>query len=112
MARSIDKKESQKKVKNNYIDDLYSLIDKINVTGEPKVRDALENLYPIHPYTAFLSTFIADEIGSTKRSIFKFLHDDMEYGFRSFIDTSEIGEHNFLTAEYLWDFLNLFYMGY
>ena len=51
-----------------------------------------------------MATFVAQTIGSTERSIFKFLHDDIDYGFRSFINTFEINQRYFLTADYLWDF--------
>lgn len=104
MERSIDKEKEWEDVKNSFVDIISPLIDKISVKDGVKVKKALENLYPIHPYTAYLATFIADEIGSTKRSIFKFLHDDIDHGFRSFIDTFEINERYFLTADYLWDF--------
>ena len=104
MERSIEKEKEWEAVKNSFVDVISPLIDKISVRDGVKVKKALENLYPIHPYTAFLATFISDEIGSTKRSIFKFLHDDIDHGFRSFIDTFEIDERYFLTADYLWDF--------
>jgi hypothetical protein len=104
MERSIGKESEWESVKNKYVDIISPLIEKISVNDGPKVKHALENLYPIHPYTAFLATFIAQEIGSTERSIFKFLHDDIDYGFRSFINTFNIDERYFLTSDYLWDF--------
>lgn len=104
MEKSIDKDEKWEGVKNKYVDVITPLINKISDSDGPKVKKALENLYPIHPYTSYLATFIAQEIGSTERSIFKFLHDDIDYGFRSFINTFDITERYFLTADYLWEF--------
>lgn len=104
MEKSIAKDEKWEDVKNKYVDIITPLIDKISASDGPKVKKALENLYPIHPYTSYLATFVAQEIGSTERSIFKFLHDDIDYGFRSFINTFDITERYFLTADYLWEF--------
>ena len=104
MERSIGKEKEWESVKNKYVDVISPLIEQISVNEGPNVKHALEDLYPIHPYTAFLATFIAQEIGSTERSIFKFLHDDIDYGFRSFIDKFSIDERYFLTSDYLWDF--------
>ena len=104
MERSIGKEKEWELVKNKYVDVISPLIEQIAINDGVKVKHALEDLYPIHPYTAFLATFIAQEIGSTERSIFKFLHDDIDYGFRNFIDTFSIDERYFLTADYLWDF--------
>ena len=104
MERSIKKDFEWESVKNRFVGKISPLIKKITENEGPKIKKALENLYPIHPYTAYLATFIAQEIGSTERSIFKFLHDDIEYGFRNFIDTFEIDEKYFLTADYLWEF--------
>ena len=106
MAKSIRREEGWEKEKNRFIEKLRPLIGQISENGPYKVNKALEELYPIHPYTAFLATFIAQYIGSTERSIFKFLHDDEEYGFKNFINTFDIDEKYFLTSDYLWDFFN------
>ena len=104
MERSIKKDDAWEDVKNRFIDIITPLIERISENEGLKVKKALEKLYPIHPYTAYLATFVAQTIGSTERSIFKFLHDDIDYGFRSFINTFEINQRYFLTADYLWDF--------
>lgn len=104
MERSIKKDNEWKEYKDRYLEKIRPLINKISLNEGPKVKNALINLYPIHPYTAYLATFIAQEIGSTERSIFKFLHDDTDYGFKNFIDNIDVEERYFLTAEYLWDF--------
>ncbi|MEW6528078.1 MAG: hypothetical protein AB1444_15585 [Spirochaetota bacterium] len=62
----------------------------------------LKDVFPIHPYTAFISTRLAERIGSTERSIFNFLYDNSK-GFIKFIQEFPNDEY-FLTADYLWDF--------
>ncbi len=80
-------------------DDLISfLTNNQSATAKSKMK----SLFPIHPYTAYLSTFIARNIGSTNRSIFGFLYDK-ELGFLNFINR-ELNEERLLTADYLWDF--------
>ena len=92
--------------KNIYIysKSLTSLIKKIVKNEGTDVQKSLEDLFPIHPYTAYLATFIARNIGSTQRSIFNFLYDE-KYGFKGFIKRNpERDGRIFLTVDYLWDF--------
>ena len=105
MEKSIKKEKEWEEVKNRFTNQIAPLIEKIAGNEGPNVKKALENLYPIHPYTAYLSTFMAEAIGSTERSIFRFLNDEnTDYGFKKFIDTFDIEDRFFLTADYLWDF--------
>lgn len=106
MEKSIEKEEDVwVDVKNRFINKITPVIKKISNNQGPYVEKALENLYPIHPYTSFLATYLAEIIGSTERSIFGFLHDkDVDHGFRSFINSFEVDERYFLTSDYLWDF--------
>ena len=104
MERSIKKDSGWETVKNRFVDVISPLIEMISENEGSNVKKALENLYPIHPYTSYLATFVAQTIGSTERSIFKFLHEENDYGFRSFINTFEINQRYFLTADFLWDF--------
>ena len=91
-------------IKNKYIDSVKSLIEKITGSEGTQVQKSLEDLFPIHPYTAYLATFIARNIGSTERSIFNFLYDERG-GFKKFIkENPEENGKIFLTADYLWDF--------
>jgi len=80
------------------------LINRVIGNEGPTVKNSIKNLFPIHPYTAYLATFIARHMGSTERSIFSFLYDK-EKGFLKFIEEypTEAGEF-YLTADYLWDF--------
>lgn len=76
-----------------------------NNEGQEKLaRKDLENIIPIHPYTAYLLTFIARNLGSTERSIFQFIFDE-ELGFVKFIeDNPEKEGKKFLTCDSLWDY--------
>ena len=62
----------------------------------------IRRLYPFHPYTAYLATFVSRAIGSAERSIFEFLNDDNR-GFKDFIK-NDIEEIKYLTADKVWDF--------
>ena len=103
---AIKKKDMDKftEIKNKYIDSVKFLIEEIAGSEGIQVKKSLENLFPIHPYTAYLATFIAREIGSTERSIFNFLYDERS-GFKKFIkENPEENGKIFLTADHLWDF--------
>lgn len=103
---AIKKKDINKfaEIKNKYRGLVKSLIEEITGSEGTRVQKSLEDLFPIHPYTAYLATFIARNIGSTERSIFNFLYDE-ENGFKKFIKENP-GENGkiFLIADYLWDF--------
>ena len=103
---SIKKKDKSRweELKNEQIENIIPLIKEIIGDEGVSGQKYIENLFPIHPYTAYLSTFIARNIGSTERSIFNFLYDE-ERGFRKFISSNPDPDENvLLTADYLWDF--------
>ncbi len=107
ISSSILKKDNEKwsELKNKFLNSQQSvnnLIERLSGNDSTAVKDEIRNLFPIHPYTAYLATFIARNIGSTERSIFNFLNDKNK-GFLKFLDT-EIGDSSLLTADYLWDF--------
>ncbi|MGD2086223.1 MAG: hypothetical protein PVH61_08570 [Candidatus Aminicenantes bacterium] len=91
----------QQKVYDKYLE-LETLIDHIAKDQNISIKGKIRDLYPIHPYSAYLSTFISRNLGSTNRSIFNFLYDE-EKGYAKFI-TDEIKDNLLLTADYLWDF--------
>jgi len=81
-----------------------NLIKRISGDEGSFVTDLIKNLFPIHPYSAYLSTFIVRNVGSTERSIFNFLYDE-EKGFIKFINENPIPNGcNFLMPDYLFDF--------
>lgn len=67
-----------------------------------QTQAVIKRLYPFHPYTAYLATFVSRAIGSAERSIFEFLNDENR-GFKDFIK-NDIDEVKYLTAEKVWDF--------
>jgi len=86
--------------KNNSIE---ILLHKITHFEDSEVKENVRDLFPIHPFTAFVSSLISRVIGSTERSIFKFLNDSGK-GFISFINKQPSEGRIFLTAEYVFDF--------
>lgn len=78
------------------------LINFLTNNHSASTKSKIKDLFPIHPYSAYLSTFIARNLGSTNRSIFGFLYDK-EFGFLSYLD-KELNGERLLTADYLWDF--------
>lgn len=93
------KKQSEVFDSSTHWEDLINrLTDNYSASAKSKIKE----LFPIHPYSAFLSTFIARNLGSTNRSIFGFLYDK-EFGFLKYLDKELNGDH-LLTADYLWDY--------
>ncbi len=80
------------------------LISYLTDNGPQEAKNDVKNLFPLHPYTSFLCSSIADHIGSANRSVFSFMYDD-EHGFSGFLQDEEAFLQNrLLTAESLWDF--------
>lgn len=67
-------------------------------------REHIQNLFPLHPYTAFLCSKIANIMGSANRSVLKFMNDE-QHGFKQFIEEpTNYDQKMMLTADWLWDF--------
>lgn len=67
-------------------------------------KNHIKSLFPLHPYTAFLCSTISNHIGSSNRSVVKFMHDESD-GFAAFIDDENNAVQGMLmTADSLWDF--------
>lgn len=72
--------------------------------NDPQERQYIQNLFPMHPYTAFLCSTISNYIGSSNRSVIKFMHDE-DSGFKAFLNDEEsLSSNKLLTADSLWDF--------
>ena len=72
--------------------------------GGAEEKKSISDLYPLHPYTAYLCSRMADHIGSANRSVVKFMHDE-KAGFAAFIDQDDsLEKKRLLTADWLWDF--------
>ncbi len=67
-------------------------------------KQHISRLLPMHPYTAYLCSTISNFVGSSNRSVIKFMHDE-ESGFEAFLnDESNYNTGTLLTADALWDF--------
>lgn len=93
--------------KKNFLDvaSVMNVVDKVVDRSAPnasEVKNKMINLYPFHPYTSYLATFVSRVIGDADRSIFEFLNDETN-GFQKYIK-SNVEDSKFLTADYVWDF--------
>lgn len=109
ISSAIMKKDEAKysELKNLFFEkhpNLESLIKEISGDENASVKAEIKNLFPIHPFTAYVATFIARNLGSTQRSIFSFLNDKVS-GFANFLN-KEINNNDIsvLTSDYLWNF--------
>ena len=80
------------------------LYDYLCESSSPEERDHIQNLFPLHPYTAFLCSKMANIMGSANRSVLKFMNDEQN-GFKQFInEPTNYDQRMMLTADWLWDF--------
>lgn len=79
------------------LDEIVAPMDK-----SAQTKEIIQKLYPFHPYTAYLATFVSRAIGSAERSIFEFLNDEKK-GFKYFIQ-QDMDAVKYLTADKVWDF--------
>jgi hypothetical protein len=87
------------------------LIAYLTDNNSQQSKDDVKNLFPLHPYTAFLCSSIADHIGSANRSVFNFMYDSKN-GFLNFLqDEGAFAGNRLLTADCLWDFFLESFLG-
>ena len=106
MSTAIQRNDRNKweELKNRHIGEIDSLVDVILDGSSADVKQSLSDLFPIHPYSAYLSTYFARTIGSRERSIFNFLHDEQR-GFVRYINTNpQDGLNEFLTVDLIFDY--------
>lgn len=113
MSHAIQKidRPSWDALKDKHARTLDKTIDHILDIDSNGSKQDIQNLFPIHPYTAHVTSYIARVLGSTERSIFDFLNDRV-YGFASFIANCP-GKKNveFLTLDYAFDFFQKVFEG-
>lgn len=81
-----------------------NLYDYLCESNSPEEKEHIQNLFPLHPYSAFLCSKMSNIMGSANRSVLKFMNDE-ENGFKGFIeDENYYTQKMMLTADWLWDF--------
>lgn len=81
-----------------------SLYDYLCESNSVEEKEHIKNLFPLHPYTAFLCSKISNIMGSANRSVLKFMNDGQN-GFAQFInEPTNYEQKMMLTADWLWDF--------
>lgn len=81
-----------------------SLYDYLCESSNMEEKEHIQNLFPLHPYTAFLCSKMANIMGSANRSVLKFMNDEQN-GFKQFInEPTNYDQKMMLTADWLWDF--------
>lgn len=81
-----------------------NLYDYLCESSSPEEKEHIHNLFPLHPYTAFLCSKMSNIMGSANRSVLKFMNDEQN-GFKGFInDGNNYAQKMMLTADWLWDF--------
>lgn len=82
-------------------DEVYNYLCESNSLEE---KEHIKSLFPLHPYTAFLCSKMANIMGSANRSVLRFMND-ANYGFAKFInEPTNFDQKMMLTADWLWDF--------
>lgn len=80
------------------------VFDYLCESNSKEEKDHIQNLFPLHPYTAFLCSKMSNIMGSANRSVLKFMNDEKN-GFACFInDSTNYDLKMMLTADWLWDF--------
>lgn len=80
------------------------VFDYLCESNSKEEKDHIQNLFPLHPYTAFLCSKMANIMGSANRSVLKFMNDEKN-GFACFInDSTNYDLKMMLTSDWLWDF--------
>ncbi|MDR3328377.1 MAG: hypothetical protein LBT04_09800 [Prevotellaceae bacterium] len=71
--------------------------------NQQSTRD-IKDLFPFHPYSAFLCSAIANQIGSANRTVMQFMYDT-DNGFLGFLNAKHTCDSKLLlTADKLWDY--------
>ena len=106
MAASIRKLDEQQYdlCRSDQMDKHAQLISYLTENDNQQSARDIKNLYPFHPYSAFLCSSIANQIGSANRTVMQFMYDT-ENGFSAFLKDNNSCENKLLlTADKLWDY--------
>lgn len=110
LSGALDRKQPKiinELIQKNFIEvpSVRTLVDKVvdsDSTNAAEIKKKVISLYPFHPYTSYLATFVSRVVGEAERSIFGFLNDETN-GFKRFIENN-VEDIKFLTADYVWDY--------
>lgn len=70
--------------------------------NQQSIKD-IKDLFPFHPYSAFLCSSIANQIGSANRTVMQFMY--AQSGFLGFLNDDNTCDNKLLlTADKLWDY--------
>lgn len=106
MSASIRKLDEQQYdlCRNDRMDKHIQLISYLTENDNQQSARDIQNLFPFHPYSAFLCSSIANQIGSANRTVMQFMYD-AENGFTAFLkDNNSCNNKLLLTADKLWDY--------
>lgn len=99
----IESNEQFKAFKNIVLPKIGEVLDFLT-HGNAEQVGHIKELLPMHPYTAFLCSEVSNFIGSSNRSVIKFMHDG-DSGFEAFLNNENCYDVDMLmTADTLWDF--------
>lgn len=88
---------------DKYIPQLSDLLDYVT-DNDSTQKGHIQRLFPMHPYTAFLCSTLSNFIGSSNRSVIKYMHDEQS-GFQAFLNNEECYNADMLmTVDTLWNF--------
>lgn len=100
---NIESNEQFKAFKNIVLPKIGEVLDFLT-HGNAEQVGHIKELLPMHPYTAFLCSEVSNFIGSSNRSVIKFMHDN-DSGFEAFLNNENCYDGDMLmTADTLWDF--------
>jgi hypothetical protein len=105
MAASIRKLDEQQYLlhRSDRMDKHTRLISYLTENDNQQSARDIKDLYPFHPYSAFLCSAIANQLGSANRTVMQFMYDDN--GFLGFLKDNNNGDSKLLlTADKLWDY--------
>jgi hypothetical protein len=105
MAASIKKLDEQQYhlLQSDRMDKHSGLISYLTENDNQQSSRDIKDLFPFHPYSAFLCSSIANQIGSANRTVMQFMYD-MDNGFLGFLSKNEPYNKILLTADKLWDY--------
>lgn len=80
------------------------LISYLTENDNQQSSNDVKNLFPLHPYSAFICSTIANQIGSANRTVMQFMYD-RDNGFLGFLKNENSYNNKWLlTADKIWDY--------